>query len=361
MSLPVIPLFKPYIAPREELMPEIERVLYSGQIGEGPLVVEFEKAFSEYIGMPHCVAVSSCTAALHLAVILAGSPEQMFSTAMTAEPTNMAILHGKSKPLFLDCDSITGNIINDLNFNVRYSINTLMAVDYGGIPVNLGLFPGVRVIEDAAHALGAKRHGRMVGQDALFTTFSLQAIKHITTGDGGILVCKNKEDAERARRLRWFGIDRGVSRTSVSVSEIGYKYNMTDLTAAIGLVQLKHANEVVEAHRANAKFFAKELRGVQVVLHQEPDDEPSYWFLTILSDKLIRNRDAIVAYTNACGVSCGTVHRRNDEHPIFKPYAEKNPGLDSFYSRMLHIPCGWWLTDQDRERIVTTINAWSTL
>jgi perosamine synthetase len=362
MNTPVIPLFKPYIAPRDELIPAIEKVLYSGQIGQGPAVEQLEKEFSEYIGAPYCVAVSSCTAALHIALILIGSPERIFTTPMTAEPTNMAILHERIVPVFLDSHAVTGNILCDPRRSARhFVINTAVAVDYGGIPVDLESFRHMLVIEDAAHALGAKRHGRMVGQDAFATCFSFQAIKHVTTGDGGMLVCKNKGDAERARRLRWFGIDRNASRENVAVKEVGYKYNMNDLTATIGLVQLRHANEIVEAHRANAKFFDQELRGVQVVLHQEPDDEPSYWFLTILSDRLTMQRPNIMQHMENLGISCGRVHRRNDEHPIFSKYQEYLPGLDSFYDRMLHIPCGWWLTDQDRERIVTAINAWGTL
>lgn len=348
-----IPLFKPFLAPRYELMPALERALYDGVLNEGPAVVAFEKAFGEYIGAEGCVAVSSCTAALHLAVLLSSphSNHAVFSTAMTAEATNMAIRHAGCFSVFLDVNPRTGNIVWKESKKI-IDHATVMVVNYGGIPVSLNAFPtDVTIIEDAAHSLGAKRNGLMISPRSRFTAFSFQAIKHLTTIDGGMLVCRDKDDAIRARKLRWFGMDRThTDRTTIEVNEVGYKYNMTDVTATMGLVQLKHVPMIVRKHQDHAKYLMGIIRGVEFATESK-GDEASYWFLTVLSD----NRDALEKHLLAHGISCGRAHRRNDEHPVFLG-VRSLPGLDSFYSRMLHIPCGWWLSSEQLEYIGDAVN-----
>lgn len=367
MERNIIPLFRPFIAPRAELLPALEATLYSGRIAEGPRVAEFEQAFGKFIGNPNCVAVSSCTAALHLALSLAGVKpgDSVISTAMTAEPTNLAILHAGGRIVWADVEAGSGNASRRglvlASMATRPVPNVAVVVDYGGVPVDVPALASFMdsgvVIEDAAHALGATLNGRQVGNLADYVCFSFQSIKHISTGDGGMLVCQNPDDVARAKRLRWFSIDRNAPRTEMDISEIGYKYNMNDITAAIGLVQLRHAAEVVEAHRVNAAFFDAAFRDVPGLetVKPPPNSNPSWWFYTLLTDR----RDELEAHLQAKGVQCGRVHRRNDWHSVFKASNRPLPGLELFWNRMLHIPCGWWLTDEDRERIVEAIMEWA--
>ena len=172
------------------------------------------------------------TAALHTAVVLAGVQpgDEVISTPMTAEPTNLSILHAGGKVVWADVDPANGNIDPDsVEAMITPRTRAIMAVHYGGIPVSLerlGLLSAkwnIPVIEDAAHALGARYGGLPIGAHSRFVMYSLQAIKHMTTVDGGMLVCRDQQDAARGRRFRWFGMDRAAPRTELDITEPGYK------------------------------------------------------------------------------------------------------------------------------------------
>ncbi|MHC4912525.1 MAG: DegT/DnrJ/EryC1/StrS family aminotransferase, partial [Planctomycetota bacterium] len=145
----------------------------------------------------------------------------------------------------------------------------IMCMDWGGYPCELDELStiaaehGIKLIEDACHAFGSTYHGKPTGSHSDFSCFSFQAIKHLTTVDGGALVCKSKADCERGRLLRWYGIDRNAKckdlRCEADISEYGYKFHMNDVTAVIGLEQLRYVGEVIEKHRANAKWYDKAL------------------------------------------------------------------------------------------------------
>lgn len=357
-----IPLFKVHMPPREALLPALESVLYSGQIGEGPQARAFEQRFGERIGNPRCLAFSSGTAALHTALLLAGvgAGDEVVSTAMTAEPTNLAILHAGAQPVWADVDPANGNL-NPVAVRERIGPRTraIVVVHYGGVPAPLAALRaiaaehGVALVEDAAHALGARYAGQPIGQDADFAMFSLQAIKHLTTVDGGMLACRDEALLARGRRLRWFGIDRTQPRTEVDVAEAGFKYHMNDVTATIGLVQLEHIGPVLERHAANGRFLDTALAGIPGLepCRFEAAAEPAYWFYTVLAE----DRDGLARRLAEAGIAASTVHKRNDHHSVFAASRAPLPGLDSFAARMLHLPCGWWVDDAARSRIVDTI------
>jgi len=234
-----------------------------------------------------------------------------------------------------------------------------MVVHYGGIPAPMDGIreiagrAGLPVVEDAAHALGARYGDLPIGTLSEYAMFSLQAIKHMTTVDGGMLACKDPGDLPRGRSLRWFGIDRQASRTEVDVSRVGYKYHMNNVNATIGLVQLDHVASVIERHIANGRFFDAALRGIPGLDLCRWDERarPSYWFYTLLAER----REGLSRYLTEHGIGNSQAHKRNDRHSVFASSRRELPGLDSFYSRMLHIPCGWWVDDEDREYIVETI------
>ncbi len=359
---PTVPLFKVGLAPREALLPRLEAVLYSGEISEGPPVAAFEAGFGRLVGAPYCLSFYSGTAALHTALLLAGvgAGDEVISTAMTAEPTNLAILHAGGIPVWADVDPHNGNLTAaTIEARITPRTRAILVVHYGGIPAEIAAINtlaarhGLPVIEDAAHALGARYAGRVLGSHSDFVMFSLQAIKHMTTVDGGMLSCRDPDMLARGRRLRWFGIDRAVSRTEVEVQEVGYKYHMNNVTATIGLVQLDYIAPLIARHIDNGRYFDRALANVPGLdlCRWDAATEPSYWFYTVMTDRSA----ALASLLAAQGIASSKAHRRNDLHAVFQASRRELPGLDRFYTRMLHIPCGWWVDDAARERIVDVI------
>ena len=352
------------MAPPERLLPALRGVLYSGRISEGEQVESFEREFAAFIGYPHVMSFYSGTAALHTALILAGvgPGDEVVSTAMTAEPTNLAILYAGGSVVWADIDPTNGNI-DPASIEAKLTSRTraIMVVHYGGIPASIqrirtiGARHGVCVVEDAAHALGARYAGLPIGRHSEYVMFSFQAIKHLTTVDGGMLACANPDDISRGRRIRWFGIDRNAPRTEVDVKEIGFKYHMNNVNAAIGSVQLAHISPVIDRHIENGRFFDHALANIPGLETPRWDTqaEPSYWFYTVLAER----RDDLSRRLTERGIGNSLAHRRNDLHAVFATSRSELPGLDRFYARMLHIPCGWWVSDEDREYIAATIKA----
>lgn len=358
----MIPLVKVAMPPRDVLMPALESVLYSGMIAEGEHVYRFEKEFRERLHLPDTLATSSGTGALHIAFELAGAGPgtEIITTSMTAEPTNTAILQVGAMPVFADVNPLTGNLDpQSVESLITERTKAICVVHYAGYPGELDELRriadahGVALVEDCAHALGASFDGSSVGTYGDFSIFSFQAIKHMTTVDGGMLVVKDQRQVAEAKRLRWFGMTKGVPRTEVDIRRLGYKYNMTNVAGMIGLKQLAGIDALLARHISNGRFFDSALLSVPGI---EPaaipgGAEPSYWLYTLLADDSsdIERRLADV------GVAASKLHRPNHYHSIFKPFRREMPGLDTFYRRLVHIPCGWWVDDEDRVRIVDAL------
>lgn len=362
----MIPLIKTNIPSRESLMPELEKVLYSGYVAQGEKVEEFEREFEKYVGSGHSLSLNSGTAALHIALILAGvkQGDEVISTPMTAEPTNVAIKMTGAKIRWADIDYNTGNI-SPLSIEARINERTkaIIVVDYAGIPVDVQKIRTIAekhkitVIEDAAHALGSKAEGKNAGQHFPYTVFSFQAIKHLTTIDGGMLQISDPDLYEKGKLIRWFGIDKKKTRLENDIKFQGYKYHMNNVNATIGLVQLSQINKVVDAHIFNGKFFDRELTGINGVelLKYYPGSEPSYWLYTMKVD----DRKGFIKMMESNGITASELHKRNDSHTFLNDIPAVLPEMDRFYERLVHIPCGWWLTEDDRNKIVSCIkNGW---
>jgi dTDP-4-amino-4,6-dideoxygalactose transaminase len=351
-------LFKVFMAPEAELIPRLRDVLYSGQVTEGEPVYEFERRFGDLVEQKNVLSFYSGTAALHTALILAGvSPgDDVVTTAMTAEPSNMAIRHAGAHIVWADVDPRNGNVTGaTIEASLTPRTRAILVVHYGGIPAPIASIRliaeqyRIPVIEDAAHALGARYGGVPIGAHSEFVMYSLQAVKHLNTVDGGMLVCRAADDADRGRLVRWFGIDRHTPRTVVDVETVGYKYHMNNVTATIGLVQLDHIGAVLGRHIQNGRFFDRALVGIDGLetCAWDAQAEPSYWFYTVLAER----RDDLSRALSSRGIENGLVHRRNDLHRVFAGSRRDLPGLDEFWGRMLHLPCGWWVSSDDRERM----------
>lgn len=356
--------------PRSTDAPLLE-TLHSGYIAQGQKVEEFEQKFADGFGFDkdQCVSVNSGTSALTLALRLcdvkgpsydsAGEDyeySEVITTAMTCTATNLPILSLDAQPIFADIDEETGLIDpTDVAVKVKYDTHAIMATDWGGAPVDVKylkeVVKNVPVIVDAAHALGAEHN-----EQPDFLCYSFQAIKHLTTGDGGMLVCKNPEDAIRAKRLRWFGIDRtGIgleSRIDQDITEWGYKFHMNDLAAVIGIASLDSIHNILQAHKLNATYYDDNLSDYFI----KPPLEGSNWLYTILlPDK--HQRDLFKDYMLKNGVEVSQVHKRNDMYSVFSPYRQvMSPGLDTFSDRMICIPVHWGLAEEELEHIVDLCN-----
>ncbi len=358
----MIPLIKPYLPPRDLLMPNLEKILYSGYIAEGEATLEFETKLSELIGNPYCLTMNSGTAALHIALTLAGVKEgdEVISTALTAEPTNTTIALTGAKVVFADVDIDTGLIsVESIEKCITEMTKAIMVVHYAGMVCDMHRINAltkkhnIPVIEDAAHAFMSRFNGKYIGTNSPYTCFSFQAIKHLTTVDGGLLCLKNEAEYHRARKLRWFGLDKQVPRSANNITEAGFKYHMNNVNATIGLVQLECLQENVGRYIENGKYYDEALKETQGVtlIHYYKDTDPSYWLYTLK----VERRDDFIEMLKQNGVAASPLHLRNDRHSVFNAQPGKTPALDDFYEKYVHIPCGWWVTESDRNKIVELI------
>lgn len=358
----MIPLVKTNFADRNQLMPELEQVLYSGYVAAGEASRKFEEELREFIGNPYVLALNSGTAALHIALLLlnVGPGDEIISTPMTAEPTNTTIAVTGAKVVWADVDPETG-LASPASIREKITDKTkaIMLVHYAGMVCDMDEINkiseefNIPVIEDAAHAFGSKYNGKIVGSNSRFTCYSFQAIKQLTTIDGGAIAFTNPEDMAEAKKLRWFGLDRGVSRLENDIKRAGYKYEMNNVNATIGSVQLKNYPDILKRYIDNGKYYDRELVGVKGVtlVPYYKNTEPSYWLYTMKVDR----RDDFIKMMEENGVMASPLHHRTDTHSVFAESKCNLHGMEEFYSSFVHIPCGWWIDDETREQIVKAI------
>lgn len=350
------------MAPREELMPEIEKVLYSGYIAEGEAAWKFEDGLKEFLGNQNTLAVQSGTAALHLALLSLdiGPGDEVISTPMTSEPTNTTIAITGAKAVWADVDLSTGLLDpQSVREKITERTKAIMLVHYAGMVCDMDKFnklseeTGIPIIEDAAHALGAKYNGKMIGSNSRFTCFSFQAIKHMTTVDGGAIAFKEPGDVNPARKLRWFGLDKKITRLENDITRAGYKYGINNLTGVIGQIQLRHTQEVIDKYIVNGKYYDEALKnvpGVTLVPYYD-HTEPSYWLYTMK----VEDRENFIKLMKSIGVTASPLHHRSDTHSVFADSKCELPNMEEWYSKYVHVPCGWWVDGETREKIVSTI------
>jgi perosamine synthetase len=342
--------------------------LRSGWISEGRRVSEFETALAAKLGLAHPVTVNSGTAALQLALALAGvgPGDEVILPAQTFVATGLVVLMQGATPVFADIEPETGNVdCRSVRARVTERTRALMPVHWAGYPCDLDEIEaiardhGLAVIEDAAHALGATYKGRPVGAISRFTAFSFQAIKHLTTGDGGALCCVAAADADAAIRRRWFGIDRRHSSPSLlgeriyDITEVGYKFHMNDVAAAIGLGNLEEFPARLSRRRSIARRYRAELAHVPglTLLRSEMDRESACWLFTILVD----GREKFIRRLAENGVPASVVHLRIDRNTVFGGMREDLAGQARFDARQVALPLHDALTDADVARVVARV------
>jgi dTDP-4-amino-4,6-dideoxygalactose transaminase len=346
----------------------VARVLYSGYIGQGDEVTAFERELAARLSVTGVVTVNSGTSALHLACHMSvdGTADaEIISTPMTCVATNSSIVQNGARIVWADIDPLTGNIDPDeIELLITEKTQAIMMVHWGGNPCDIdriceiGRVHDIPVIEDAAHALGAVYREQPIGRHSDFVAFSFQAVKHVTSVDGGCLVCRSPEDEARGRLLRWYGVDRETCepsdlRCEIDVAEAGYKFHMNNVAAAVGRENLKHLDWIVTRHRDNAHFYDAAFRTANSITAapENPDGVSACWLYTIHVD----NRDELICKLRGKGIAASKVHARNDAHSAFAPFRRHLPKCQEFNRTHLCIPVGWWVSESERERVAEAV------
>lgn len=336
--------------------------LDSRWIGQGPKVDIFEERFRSHFEQPGpCISTGSGTDALHLAYILAGigPGDEVLVPLFTCTATNLPLLYIGAKPVFVDVDPRTLNIsVQDLRRRITDRTKAIVCVHYGGLPCDMAEIRAlaaeyaIPVIEDAAHALGARYEGKPIGALSEFTIYSFQAIKLLTTGDGGLLTFLDEKHAAEAKRLRWFGIDRSDKQKGIwenDIWEIGYKYQMTDIGAAIGLAGLDEIDETLQFRKSlYTRYLAnlKEVSHVRIGDDFDPRKEHAAWLFTILVDRRIECQMKL----RSRRIESGQTHYRNDRYTVFG-CNDEFPAMDSIDDKYLILPLHTKMTLADVDRI----------
>ena len=344
--------------------------LRSGLISEGKQVKRFEHELAARLGLVRPVALNSGTTALHLALVLAGvkAGDEVIIPPQTFIATGMAVLMQGATPVFADIEYRTGNIAPDsIRKKITEKTKAIIPVHWAGYPCDMSEINAVAaahnlvVIEDAAHALGATYRGKPIGAISHFTCFSFQAIKHLTTGDGGALCCLRPEDEKRARIRRWFCIDRANSPQSFlgerayDADEVGYKYHLSDLGAAVGLGNLEVFPNVLARLREIAGRYRREfsqVRGV-TLLESKEDRKSACWLFTLLADR----RDDFLRALQSRGVPASVFHQRIDRNSVFGGVREDLPNMRRFNDAQASVPLHAGLTDQESEAVIAAVKA----
>lgn len=343
------------------------KTLHGGFIAEGEKVKEFREKVRQFLGTEYVIPMNSCTMALHIAYVLAGvkSGTEVITTPLTCIATNTPILYLGARIVWADSDPETGMIDpNGIEKLITNKTKAIVVLHKDGDLAKLDEIltiakkHKIKVVEDAAHAFGAKYKGRMIGTTADYTCFSFQAIKHITTGDGGVLTCKNEEDFLLAKKLKWLGIDKealvGVSNPwEADVDVLGYKGNMNDISATIGVEAMKYAPEIIGKYHSNGELYTellKDVPGVKII-PREKDCYSTHWTYVLL----VQNREKVISALATEGVEAHPVHLRNDVYTVFSEFKCNLPGVDAFASREISVPCGWWVLKEDIYKIVDII------
>tara|TARA_Y100001970_G_C14195703_1_gene837966 strand:+ start:615 stop:1721 length:1107 start_codon:yes stop_codon:yes gene_type:complete len=365
-----IVLFHPFIP--ENAKRNVNKVLNTRWIGQGPKVEEFEKYFEDkFTNTQNCLAVGSGTDALHLSYVLANieKDDEVIAPLFTCTATNIPLLYLKAKIRFADIDPKTLNInVEHVKRLVNENTKAIVCVHYGGLPcdmtelVNIANQYNIPIIQDSAHAIGARYKDKNIADLTDFSCFSFQAIKTITTGDGGMLVIKDKELYKKAKRLRWFGIDREKKQKGIwenDIIEIGYKYQMNDISAAMGISGIDEFDKQLDHKRELFYYYKKCLKDtpdIQFIDNDNPDFYHSAWLCTVL----VENREGLQKKLFENKIESGQVHYRNDRYNIFSEFSKDNyTNMDDIEEKYLVLPMHSKIKIEDIDRIVEVIkNGW---
>lgn len=343
-------------------------VLRSTYVSAGAMADKFEKELASRLGLVNPVTLNSGTSALHLALAVAGvgPGDEVIIPAQTFIATGLVVLMHYAKPVFADIQYKTGNIDPEsIKEKITEKTKAIIPVHWAGYPCDMDEINSLAreydlaVIEDAAHALGAVYKGKPIGAVSRFTAFSFQAIKHLTTVDGGALCCLNGDDTYQSRRRRWFDIDRENSTPSIlgervyDAKNVGYKCHMNDLSAAIGLGNLEEFPANLKRRQEIAARYRSELSSISGIelLDYKNDRVCSYWLFTMLVEK----REEFIRSLKSRGALASVVHLRIDDNTVFGGITPGLVNQEGFNIKQASIPVHNGLTDYEVEKIIHAV------
>ena len=386
-----ISLFKVFMS--EDALKPLSETLMSGFITQGPKVEQFEKELSDFFRHEYVLTLNSATSGLTLALRLLMKENNdekdpmgvwpgfdkekdiVLTPALTCFATNAAILANGCKIGWIETDNSTANVsIEDIKNKLNENTKIVYIVHWGGYPVDLDSLKTLqeehfikfgyrfRIVEDCAHAFGAEYKGKMLSTHGNICVFSLQAIKHLTTGDGGLITLPTEELYEKAKLLRWFGIDRNKRnynrkdfRLENDIEEYGYKFHMNDINACIGLANLPHMTELLSKDRYNYQYLydrIKEFNSKDITLFENKEDRKgSAWLFTMK----VNRKNEFIEKMKEYGITTSQVHNRNDINSCVSEFKTVLPNLDILETELICIPIGWWLKQEDLDYMIEKI------
>ena len=374
--LKVLPVFRPAMGQVE--IDAVAEVIRSGWIGLGPKTEEFENKFAKFVNAKYAVALNSATAALHLSLLALGigKGDEVLVPSLTFVSDAHAVLYVGAKPVFVDVDEETLCMDPaDLERKITKKSRVVIPVHFGGHPADLDEIHEIakkhnlKIIEDASHACGSQYKGKMIGSLSDLTCFSFHAVKNLATGDGGMVTTNNKKWADTIKRLRWVGIDKATwEREEKVLSEdyrqygwyydvvdLGYKYHMNDLTAAIGLVQLKKLKQANRRRELLAKRYDDNFRQLKWIKTPIVKD----WAESARHNYVIRTeyRDKLNLFLKGKLISSGVHYMPIHHHKFYRQngYAADVPVTDRVWKTLLTLPLYPTLSLGDQNRVIAAI------
>ncbi len=360
---------------------EVVRCLESGWIGTGPRAAQFEREFAAYKGVFHSAAVSSCTAAIQLSVLAAGigSGDEVITTPMTFCATINAIIHAGATPVLADVDPRTMNI-DPAQLEARITARTkaILPVHFAGRPCNMVALAEIaqrhelKLIEDCAHAIETEYRGRKAGTFGDFGCFSFYATKNVTTGEGGMVLTRREEDLARIKMLALHGMSKDAwkrfgdeGHKHYYVVETGFKYNMMDLQAALGIHQLRRVESNWKRREGIWETYNEAFADLPLTLplKPEPDTRHAYHLYTILIDEARAgiSRDAFLDAMTDRGVGVGVHYLSVPEHPVYQEkfgwQPKDYPNAMRIGRQTVSLPLSAKLTDAEVSRVVEAVRS----
>jgi perosamine synthetase len=343
--------------------------LRSKWINVGPETTLFEETFAKKFNIKFAVALNSCTSALRLAYAIAcvGPGDEVISPAFTMIATNTAVLEQFASPVFADVDYETANIdASDVERRITKKTKAIVCVHNLGYPCDLKELREIAhahnlaLIEDCAHAIGAIYREDYIGCDSEFACFSFAAVKHITTGDGGMLATNSENIFEVANRRSWFGMDRKkrdelTGKYPCDITEVGYKMRLNSFLSAIGREQLRYVDDILAQRRKKAKIYDEELAGAKgIALMKYRQDRKSSYFLYPIH---VERRQKFAEALHKKGIGVLIQNYRNDQFSVFGKQRKDLPNTDRIDKDFICLPIHEDLTSEDLQYIIKTVKA----